>query len=151
MRYDPEALKPALTELLQVMPPLRASASYRYDLTDLTRQVLANESRRLLPQIRSAYESKDRDAFKKLTDQWMNAMTWEDRLLNTNEYFLLGRWLSYLPAWSSSTADRAQIEYDANDDWPKKWLLSGDPSSRRSDVVPSARPPRSTSGPRSRQ
>ena len=114
MRYDPEALKPALTELLQVTPPLRASASYRYDLTDLTRQVLANESRRLLPQIRSAYESKDRDAFKKLTDQWMNAMTWEDRLLNTNEYFLLGRWLSYVPAWSNSPANLAQIEYDAH-------------------------------------
>ena len=44
-----------------------------------------------------------------------------------------------------------QIEYDANDDWPKKWLFSGDPSSRRIDVVPFARPPRSTSGPRSRQ
>src|SRR5437588_9850897 len=90
------------------------SASYRYDLTDLTRQVLSNESRRLLPRIRSAYESKDRDPFKKLTGEWMNAMTWEDRLLSTNEYFLLGRWLRYVPAWSSSPADLAQIEYDAH-------------------------------------
>jgi alpha-N-acetylglucosaminidase len=114
MRYDPEALKAALTELLQVVPVLRTSASYRYDLTDLTRQVLVNESRRLLPLIRSAYESKERDAFRKLTDQWMNAMTWEDRLLSTNEYFLLGRWLGYVPAWSSSPADLAQIEYDAH-------------------------------------
>ena len=114
MRYDPEALKPALTELLQVAPPLRTAASYRYDLTDLTRQLLANESRRLLPLIRSAYESKDHAAFKKQTDQWMTAMTWEDRLLSTNEYFLLGRWLSYVPEWSSSPADLAQIEYDAH-------------------------------------
>jgi alpha-N-acetylglucosaminidase len=93
---------------------LRTLASYRYDLTDLTRQVLANESRRLLPLIRSAYESKDRDAFNNLTEQWMNAMTWEDRLLSTNEYFLLGRWFGYLPAWSSSPADLANIEYDAH-------------------------------------
>jgi alpha-N-acetylglucosaminidase len=114
MRYDPEALKPALTELLQVAPSLRNSASYRFDLTDVTRQVLANESRRLLPLIRSAYESKDREAFKKLTDRWMNAMTSEDGLLNTNEYFLLGRWLGYVPAWSSSPEDLAQIEYDAH-------------------------------------
>jgi alpha-N-acetylglucosaminidase len=114
IRYDPEALQPALTELLQVAPPLRTLASYRYDLTDLTRQVLANESRRLLPLIRSAYESKDRDTFRKLTGQWMNAMTWEDSLLSTNEYFLLGRWLGYVPAWSSSPADLAQIEYDAH-------------------------------------
>jgi alpha-N-acetylglucosaminidase len=114
MRYDPEALKPALTELLQVAPSLRTCASYRYDLTDVTRQVLANESRRLLPLIRSAYESKDREAFKKLTDRWMNGMTSEDRLLSTNEYFLLGRWLGYVPAWSGSPADLAQIEYDAH-------------------------------------
>jgi alpha-N-acetylglucosaminidase len=114
MRYDPEALKPALTELLQVAPSLRTSASYRYDLTDLTRQVLANESRRLLPLIRSTYESKDCDAFRKLTGQWMNAMTSEDKLLSTNEHFLLGRWLSYVPAWSGSPADLAQIEYDAH-------------------------------------
>jgi hypothetical protein len=52
---------------------------------------------------------------------------------------------------TTTSARAAQTEYDANDDWPKKWLFSGDPSSRRSDVVPSARPPRSTSGPRSRQ
>ena len=67
MRYDPEALKPALAELLQVAPSLRASASYRYDLTDVTRQILANESRRLLPLIRSAYESKNRDASSRST------------------------------------------------------------------------------------
>ena len=48
LRYDAEALKPALTELLQVAPALRNTASYRYDLTDVTRQVLANEARNLL-------------------------------------------------------------------------------------------------------
>ena len=43
-------------------------------------------------------------------------------------------------------ADRVRRD----DDWPKKWLFSGDPSSaqRRGPVRP---PPRSTSGPRSRQ
>src|ERR1700722_4408712 len=52
---------------------------------------------------------------------------------------------------TTTSARAAQIEYDANDDCPKKWLFKTDPSSRRSDVDPSARPPRSTSGPRSRQ
>jgi alpha-N-acetylglucosaminidase len=41
-------------------------------------------------------------------------MTLEDKLLTTNEYFLLGRWLSYVPAWSSSPDDLARIEYDAH-------------------------------------
>ena len=50
-----------------------------------------------------------------------------------------------------TSAFAAQMEYDANDDWPKKWLCSGDPSSRRTDVDPSARHPAITSGPSSRQ
>ncbi len=114
LRYDAESLKPALTELLEVAPALRNTASYRYDLTDVTRQVLANEARRLLPSIRSAYERKDRAAFAALTAQWMRDMEMEDTLLGTSEYFLLGRWLSYVPPWANSPRDLANIEYDAH-------------------------------------
>lgn len=113
LRYDADALKPALTELLQVAPSLRDAASYRYDLTDVARQVLVNDARRLLPLIRAAYEAQDRARFHALTGQWMQEMKLEDDLLGTNEYFLLGRWLSYVPAWSSSSDDLARIEYDA--------------------------------------
>lgn len=114
MRYEAEDLKPALTELLEVAPALRTLPSYRYDLTDITRQVLANDSRRLLPLIRAAYESKESEALHKLVTEWMQDMTLEDELLGTNEYFLLGRWLSYVTAWSSSPEDLASIEYDAH-------------------------------------
>lgn len=112
-RYEPKDLQPALVELLQVAPALRRSASYRYDLTDLARQVLANESRRLLPLLREAYQKKDQAAFHALTVEWMRDMDLQDRLLATNEFFLLGRWLSYVPAWSSSPADAKAINYDA--------------------------------------
>ncbi len=114
LRYNADDLKPALTELLQVAPLLRSTASYRYDLTDVTRQVLVNDARRLLPLIKSAYEAKDRGAFEARTDEWMRDMAMEDTLLGTNEYFLLGRWLSYVPAWASSHADLEHIEYDAH-------------------------------------
>src|SRR5205807_10449080 len=59
MRYSADDLKPALTELLQVAPQIHSLPGYQYDLVDVTRQVMANESRRLLPLIRTAYESKD--------------------------------------------------------------------------------------------
>jgi len=114
LRYKADDLKPALAELLQVAPALRTTAGYRYDLTDVTRQVLVNDARRLLPLIRSAYESKDRGAFHALTAEWLRDMELEERLLSTNEYFLLGRWLSYVPAWASSPADLKSIEYDAH-------------------------------------
>ena len=114
MRYQANDLKPALTELLQVTPAAHNLPSYRYDLADVTRQVLANESRRLLPLIRAAYEKKDRQALHTLSQEWMRDMKFEDDVLGTNEYFLLGRWFSYVPEWASSPQDLSRIEYDAH-------------------------------------
>src|SRR5262249_45657979 len=34
-------------------------------------------------------------------------------LLATNQYFLLGRWLSYVPPWSSSSGELDRLNYDA--------------------------------------
>lgn len=113
LRYDLAELRPALTELLQVAPELRGTQTWRYDLVDVARQVLANESRRLLPLIRRAYESGDAIQFEALTGEWLRDMRLQDELLRTNEFFLLGRWLAYVPAWASSPAELARLDYDA--------------------------------------
>jgi alpha-N-acetylglucosaminidase len=112
-RYAIDDLEPALTQLLQVAPQLRTTETYRYDLVDVARQVMSNESRRLLPQIKSAYDAKDEATFARLTAQWFRCMKLQDTLLQTNEFFLLGRWLSYIPPWASSPAERDRLNYDA--------------------------------------
>jgi alpha-N-acetylglucosaminidase len=113
LRYDPGDFAPALTELLQVAPALRSTETYRFDLVDVARQAMANESRRLLPLIRQAYESKDKVAFASLTKEWLDDMQLQNNLLETNQFFLLGRWLSFVPAWASSTAELDRLNYDA--------------------------------------
>jgi alpha-N-acetylglucosaminidase len=113
MRYNADDLKPALTELLQVAPELRATQIYRYDLVDVARQVMANESRAMLPQIKNAYESKDEAALSRLTAEWLRRMQLQDKLLGTNEFFLLGRWLSFVPPWASSPEELDRLNYDA--------------------------------------
>ena len=113
MRYRAGDLQPALTELLHVAPRLRTSETYQYDLVDLARQVMANESRTMLPQIKAAYEAGDRARFTELTARWLHRMRLLDSLLQTNEYFLLGRWLQFVPVWASSPAELAQLNYDA--------------------------------------
>ncbi len=104
IRYNPADLAPALTELLQVAPALRSTETYRYDLVDVARQVMANESRRLLPLIDQAYQSKDKAAFANLTREWLHDMQLQNDLLQTSPFFLLGKWLSYVPPWASSPA-----------------------------------------------
>ena len=99
-RYDPALFARALPELLAVAPELRNSETYRYDLVDVARQTLANEARRMLPDL------KDRKS-------WLTMLDLEDKLLATNRFFLLGTWLAPVEKWASSRAEARRLDYDA--------------------------------------
>ncbi|MFM2287099.1 MAG: hypothetical protein RL684_242 [Pseudomonadota bacterium] len=112
-RYELRELQPALTELLQVAPALRDTPAWRHDVVDIGRQVLANESRRLLPLARAAYEGGDAVRLHALAAEWLRDMDLQDELLASNEWFLLGRWLERTRPWAADAAERAVLEYDA--------------------------------------
>jgi alpha-N-acetylglucosaminidase len=113
LRYKPADLAPALTELLKAAPAVQATETYKYDLVDIGRQVLVNNARDLLPQIKAAYDGRNRAAFDRLTAQWLHEMQLEDDLLRTNSNFLLGRWQGWVPQWSSSVQELSRLNYDA--------------------------------------
>ncbi len=113
IRYQPEELSQALIELLKVSPAIRKTSTYQYDLVDVARQVLANESRLLLPQIKEAYQKQDEAHFRSLTQHWLALMQLQDQLLASNTSFLLGSWLHYVSPWASSSAEYARLSYDA--------------------------------------
>lgn len=112
-RYDTTVFDAALTELLQVAPRLRDSSAYAYDLADVTRQVLSNRSRVLLPRIKAAYEAGDRAGFDRLTKTWLSWMKLMDKVLATSPQHLLGRWLADARSWGATRAEKDQLEYDA--------------------------------------
>lgn len=113
MRYDAATFAKALPELLEVNPGLRDSSAYRYDLLDVARQVLANHSRVLLPQIKAAYDAKDRAAFRTTTRTWLEAMDLLDRLVATNRQTMLGPWLADARATGKDSAEAGNLEHDA--------------------------------------
>jgi alpha-N-acetylglucosaminidase len=113
MRYDAAVFERALPELLQVAPALRTSETFQYDLVDVARQTLANESRLLLPQINAAYAAKDRRRFEMLTQRWLQWMDLQDQLLAANRSFLVGTWLADVGTWASSPAEEAALMIDA--------------------------------------
>jgi alpha-N-acetylglucosaminidase len=113
MRYDAEKFQHALGELLQVAAAMRGTETYQYDLVDIARQTLANESRALLPQMKSAFASKDRARFASLTQRWLHLIDLQDELLSTNRAFLVGTWLARVPAWASTADERVRLDYDA--------------------------------------
>jgi len=113
MRYDAQVFKRALPQMLQVAPELRRSETYEYDLVDIARQTLANESRFLLPRIKTAFDGKDRRRFGILTRRWLNLMDLQDRLLASNRFFLVGAWLAGVRSWASTSEEGARLDHDA--------------------------------------
>lgn len=113
MRYNAQAFKQALPEMLKVSPVLRGSETYQYDLVDIARQTLANESRLLLPLIKAAYDGRDRPRFHALTQRWLQLMDLQDELLSSNRFFLVGRWLAAIEPWASTPEERLRLDYDA--------------------------------------
>ncbi|MGW2171747.1 alpha-N-acetylglucosaminidase [Streptomyces sp. NPDC001705] len=113
MRYDPATVREALAELLKVAPALRATDAYRFDLVDVARQALANRSRSLLPEIKTAYDAKDLSRFRALAAEWKGDLALLDRLLATDTRFLLGPWLEDAKSWGRTPAERAAAEFDA--------------------------------------
>ena len=113
MRYSVAAFEQALPQMLLVAPALRDSDTYRYDLVDIARQTLANQSRVLLPRIAAAYRGRDRPRFETLAQCWLGLMDLQDRLLASNRFFLLGTWLAQVRPWASSPAELARLDFDA--------------------------------------
>jgi alpha-N-acetylglucosaminidase len=110
MRYDATAFRHALPAMLRAAAKLR---NHSYDLVDVARQTLANESRVLLPQIKDAYDAKNRRRFEALTHRWLRLMELQDQLLETDRSFLVGAWLAYVTPWASTPAELARLNHDA--------------------------------------
>ncbi|MFD7440864.1 alpha-N-acetylglucosaminidase [Streptomyces sp. NPDC059909] len=111
--YHPGVLDQAFAALLGVRPPLRGSDAYRYDLTDLGRQVLANRSWQLLPHLRSAHGRGDLAAFRTLARLWLKLMRLSEEMAGSHRAFLLGPWLEDARRMAGSDGEREQLERSA--------------------------------------
>ncbi|MFE6736058.1 alpha-N-acetylglucosaminidase TIM-barrel domain-containing protein [Microbacterium sp. NPDC057650] len=111
--YDPARFAEALDHLLAGASKVRDSATYRYDLMDVSRQVTSNTSRLLLPQLQEAYGMRDREQFTALSEKWLANMDLLDDIVGTQPQMLLGRWIADARAAAADDAEADLLEYDA--------------------------------------
>jgi len=93
VRYDMAAFAAALPQLLEADASVVQRDAYEYDVTDLTRQVVVNVARDLLPQIKAAHDARDVAKFDELTATWMDLIQQLDEVLATEDDFLLGAYV----------------------------------------------------------
>ncbi|SDN17938.1 alpha-N-acetylglucosaminidase [Allokutzneria albata] len=112
-RYPPEQFEPALAALLRVHPMLRQLKTYRYDLVDVTRQVLANRARRVLDRVRTAYQAKNRLEVERLGERFLHYADLTDRVLGTHEQWMLGPWEQRAKGWAATPLEEEILVWNA--------------------------------------
>lgn len=129
-RYDLAVFAQAIAQLLQVPPSLRGTSAYRYDLVDVARQTISDESRVLLPLIKAAYEEKKREEFRTLTASWARRCRALEQVAGTDSAFMLGPWLAAAHNAAGTLEERRQFNFDA-----RSILVQWGPASSRSSQV----------------
>lgn len=90
--------------------PLTSLPTYRYDLADICRQVLADRARKHLKLARKAFEAKDIDAFRRESAAFIKTIDDSARVLSTCPDFLLGNYLAGARNRAKSSTDKRQME-----------------------------------------
>jgi alpha-N-acetylglucosaminidase len=91
--YDPAKLVAAWDLFVKASPAFAGSDGFRYDLVDITRQVLANYVSPLQQKLAEAWRLKEVAAYREYKKQFLELLDDMDQLLATRSDFLLGKWI----------------------------------------------------------
>jgi len=111
--YNPADLLPAWEKLIKASKSLQHNEGFRYDLVNVTRQVLANYSDELHSLYVQAYESGNREACQEYSKAFLAVIDDMDELLSTHKDFLLGPWLEDAKRWGTTQEERDLYEWNA--------------------------------------
>jgi alpha-N-acetylglucosaminidase len=111
--YDDRILARALDSLLAAAPALGGNDAYRYDVVNLTRQVLGRLGLPLVQRVEDAYARKDRAALLAAERRVEALLRDLGDLVGTRPEFLLGRWIADAKRWGTTDAERRLYEWNA--------------------------------------
>jgi alpha-N-acetylglucosaminidase len=111
--YEPAELAKAWRLLVLASDSLGGSDGFRYDLVDLTRQVLANYALPLQQKWVLAYLQHDVAGYDRYTGEFLELMDDMDALLSTRTDFLLGRWIGDARRCGVDAAEKDLYEKNA--------------------------------------
>ncbi|UFH56148.1 alpha-N-acetylglucosaminidase [Spirosoma sp. KNUC1025] len=115
LNYSPEALLPAWDLFAKAAQEGIDTDGFRYDLVDLTRQVLANYALIVQKEWKKAYQKKDKTAFAQHSQAFLELISDMDVLLASRQDFMLGPWLASARSWGKTDAEKTLYERNARD------------------------------------
>jgi alpha-N-acetylglucosaminidase len=113
--YRNAQLARVLSQMFQADDLSVQSDVYKFDIVNLTRQVLGNYGRELYYNMMQNYEQGNRHGFRRVSDKFITLGLQIDSLLGTRHEFLLGKWLADARRWGSTETEHAYYERDARE------------------------------------
>lgn len=113
--YDGKDLVKAWDFMISASADLEKSDGYKYDLVDITRQVLANYALDIHAAFVRAYDKRDLKGFKNESGRFCILIEDMDGLLATRKDFLLGKWINDARRMGTTAAEKDLYEHNARD------------------------------------
>ena len=115
LNYAPKDLVPAWDLFVNVAKNDGGTDGFQYDLTDVSRQVLANYALIIQKKWVTAFKTGDEKAFRKYSGDFIELISDMDQLLATRKDFLLGPWIADARKWGDNAEEKALYEQNARD------------------------------------
>lgn len=115
LNYAPADLLPVWDIFVHSAAKGPHTDGFLYDLTDISRQVLANYALVAQKQWVEAFERGDREAFAKHSRAFIELISDLDLLLGARKDFMLGPWIAAARKWGNTEAEKALYEQNARD------------------------------------
>lgn len=109
LAYPADALRPALADLLAAREGLEWTPSLHYDLVDLSRQVLVDTARLILPRVKAAFVAADVAALDAAAADFLDLAALLDEVLAGHPEFRLDTWTTAAAATTDDPAERERV------------------------------------------
>lgn len=111
--YSTKEVIKALKLFLDAGNQLKGSTTFRYDLVDLTRQVLGKLANQVYLDVLAAYHGNDANQLALQSQKFLELIEDIDTLLASDDNFLLGTWLESAKSLAVNQNERKQYEWNA--------------------------------------
>jgi len=111
--FDVFEFQKATALLLEAAPELKNSEAFKFDITNVYRELLHSFSHRFIHDLSVAYHNKDVKQVEVAGNQLLNLLDDLEAITGTNENFMLGNWLEEAKSWGETPEEKRYYEWNA--------------------------------------
>ena len=112
--YSPDSTSKAADLMLSVAEQYKGNNNFEYDLVDIVRQSNTDKGNALLEDISQSYDRKDKENFRKQTQQFLELILSQDSLLSIRKEFSVSSWLTAARSLGNTDAEKKLYEWNAS-------------------------------------